>query len=116
MAKPASGPAAEETPAPGPGILDSPERYRLARGFSYRREAFGGLLYHYEGLRPDPKIYFIDSPFLVALLEIVDAHPGFSLGAVVAAVRERHGLSNGQLAAMDAFFSMLAERGALVRQ
>jgi putative mycofactocin binding protein MftB len=93
--------------------MDFSKAYQFGRGFSFRRESFGGILYHYEGLRPDPRISFVDSPFLIALLERLDERP---LEALIAAVAERFGLAPPQVAAVRGFFDTLEQRGALVER
>ena len=96
--------------------MDPSRPYRLHRGFRYRRESFGGILYHYEGVRPDPRVYFLDSPFLIDLLELVESHLETPLGGLTGAVRERFALSPAQFRAMEDFLATLAGRGALVPQ
>jgi putative mycofactocin binding protein MftB len=91
--------------------MDFSKAYRFQPGFSFRRESFGGILYHYEGVRPDPRISFVDSPFLLDLLERVESGP---LDELLAAVGARFGLDEGQLAAVRDFFATLEQRGALV--
>lgn len=96
--------------------MDLSKTYRPARGFSFRRESFGGILYHYEGLRPDPQVYFVEAPFLVELLEVLREHPETTLGDLFSAVREQFSLSAKQFEAVEQFFSTLTRRGALVAQ
>lgn len=96
--------------------MDLSKTYRPARGFSFRRESFGGILYHYEGLRPDPRVYFVEAPFLVALLEVLRDNPATTLGELIGAVREQFSLSASQVEGVERFFSTLTSRGALVAQ
>ena len=96
--------------------MDLTKSYRPARGFSFRRESFGGILYHYEGVRPDPRVYFVEAPFLVALLEVLLEHPETTLGDLFSAVREQFSLSPQQVDSVEQFFSTLTRRGALVAQ
>lgn len=93
-----------------------PHCYRLARGFSFRREPFGGILYHYAGVRPDPDLYFVRSPFLMDLLEVLRDHPHVPLAQLVAGVCERFSLSARQQRAIDEFFGTLTRKGALISQ
>ncbi len=94
--------------------MDRGRSYRLGRGFAYRRERFGGILFHYEGVRPDPRVYFVPSPFLVDLLEAVERHPDAPLGSLIDAVAAHFGLDHAQVRSVEAFFTTLTERGALV--
>ena len=83
---------------------------------SFRRESLGGILYQYEGLRPDPRIYVVETPFLVALLEVLLEHPETTLGDLFSAVREQFSLSARQAGEVEQFFVTLTRRGALVAQ
>lgn len=94
---------------PAPGV-----RYGLARGFSFRREAFGGILYHYEGVQPDPRVSFVSSPFLIDLLDAVAAHEETPLDALVAGVAAHFGLGDDAVRRIETFLATLIERGALV--
>ena len=94
--------------------MDPSRRYRYGNGFSFRRESFGGILFHFEGIRPDPKITFISSPFLIDLLEALGEHPDRTLADLMEGVREHFDLKANQLDAIHSFFSTLTERGALV--
>ena len=85
--------------------------YGFPRGFSFRREPFGGILYHYEGIKPDPRVTFVDNPFLLDLLERVDDRP---LEDLIAGVSAHFALPSEDEAAIRAFFATLIERGALV--
>ena len=96
--------------------MDLSKSYRPARGFSFRRESFGGILYHYEGLRPDPRVYFVEAPFLMALLEVLREHPETTLGDLIGGAREQFSLSARQFEEVEQFFSTLTRRGALVAQ
>lgn len=87
---------------------------RFARGFSYRREAFGGILYHYEGTAPDPRVTFVQSRFVIDLLDAVHANPRHSLRALIDGVVARLDLNAEQTEQVEAFFAALLERGALV--
>lgn len=91
--------------------MDFAKRYGFQRGFAFRREGFGGILYHYEGIQPDPRISFIDSPFLIDLLERVDCGP---LQDLIDAVAGRFNLAEPQVATLREFFTTLHQRGALV--
>lgn len=93
--------------------MDLAKTYRFQRGFSFRREAFGGILYHYEGVKPDPRISFVNSPFLMDLLERVEGAP---LQDLLAATAERFRLGEEELAAIHDFLATLYQRGALVAQ
>lgn len=93
--------------------MDFSRRYRLGRGFSFRREAFGGILFHFEGERPDPRLTFVNSAFLVGLLELLDEGP---LGELIEAARAQFDLDGEQVRAIHAFLAGLSERGALVAQ
>jgi len=91
--------------------MDLSKTYRRHPGFSFRRESFGGILYHYEGVRPDPRVSFVNSPFLLDLLERVEHAP---LGDLLAALSARFDLDEGQAATVRDFLATLVERGALV--
>jgi putative mycofactocin binding protein MftB len=93
--------------------VDFSKAYGFPLGFSFRREAFGGILYHYEGVKPDPRVTFVDNPFLLDLLERVNEAP---LEALIAGVTRHFALAPGDEAAIRAFFTTLAERGALVER
>ena len=93
--------------------MDFSRRYRFARGFSLRRESFGGIVYHYEGKRPDPRLYFIDSPFLIGLLELLEQAP---LDELISQVSAHFRLEQAQVAAIRKFLATLAARGAFVAQ
>lgn len=96
-------------PTPDPARV-----YGCARGFTYRREAFGGILYHYAGVQPDPQVTFVNHGFLIDLLEALQANPGVPLGELVAGVQAHCGLDAGQRARIESFFATLIQRGALV--
>lgn len=91
--------------------MDFSRCYRFARGFSFRREPFGGIIYHFEGVRPDPRLYFVDSPFLIGLLELLQEGP---LDQLIREVSGHFGLNSGQVAAIEEFLTTLNERGAFV--
>jgi putative mycofactocin binding protein MftB len=91
--------------------MDFSKAYGFHHGFAFRREAFGGILYHYEGVRPDPRVTFVDHPFLMDLLERVEHRP---LEAFIAEVCGHFSLPPEEEAALRRFFAMLIERGALV--
>ena len=91
--------------------LDESKTYRFAVGFAFRREAFGGVLCHFEGSKPDPRRYFVESPFLIGLLELVEEGP---LGELLAQVADHFALDGGDLDRAREFFATLAQRGALV--
>ena len=91
--------------------MDFSKCYRFARGFTLRRESFGGILYHYEGKRPDPRLYFIDSPFLIGLLELLEDAP---LEELISQVSAHFRLSEPQVATIREFLTTLAARGAFV--
>jgi len=101
--------AAPDARTPQPG-----RRYAPARGFTYRREPFGGILYHYEGIQPDPRVTFVDNAFLIDLLDAVQAHPHLPLSELSDAVQARFGLGPAERERMDSFFGTLIARGALV--
>ena len=89
--------------------MDLSKTYGFARGFSFRRELFGGIVYHFEGIRPDPRLYFVDSPFLIGLLELLEEGP---LGTLIDEVSGHFNLDTGQVRAIHQFLTTLAERGA----
>jgi putative mycofactocin binding protein MftB len=91
--------------------MDFSRSYRLARGFSFRREPFGGIIYHFEGTRPDPRLYFVDSPFLIGLLELLEEAP---LAELVGQVKAHFGLSPEQVGVVRDFLQTLGDRGAFV--
>jgi len=88
--------------------------YRPAFGFAFRKESFGGILYHYEGTRPDPRVTFVDSPFLVELLHLLSSSPKATPAGLIRAVAERFQLSPGEQAGVERFFNSLIQRGALI--
>ena len=106
-------------PAKTPGTAasgDAPQLnlssvYQPAMGFAWRREEFGGILYWYEGVAPDPHVSFVDSPFLVELLDLVPQAP---LGDVLQQVQEHFALPESQMARVMSFLRSLIEQGALV--
>ena len=85
--------------------------FQFARGVSFRRESFGGILYHYEGIKPDPKMVFVPSPFLCGLLERMEQGP---LRDLIDASAHRFGLEPMQVKQIEAFFSDLIQQGAIV--
>jgi len=87
--------------------------YRPARGFTFRRESFGGILYHYEGTRPDPRVTFVDSPFVVDLLQMFSEHPDITPAGLIRQVAHRFQLTGTSLSALEEFFLSLIQRGAL---
>lgn len=91
--------------------MDFDRSYRLAKGFSFRRESFGGIIYHFEGNRPDPRLYFVDSPFLIGLLELIEQAPPAEL---IRQVQARFSLGPSQVRAIREFLNTLASRGAFV--
>jgi len=91
--------------------MDWNRTYRCAPGFGFRKEAFGGILFHYEGRAPDPRLTFVESPFLIDLLGMVELAP---LEEMVSGARERFSLDPAQEATLRGFFSTLVERQALV--
>jgi len=93
--------------------MDFSKAYGFHHGFSFRREPFGGILYHYEGVKPDPRVTFVDHPFLLDLLERVDDGP---LEALIAGVCEHFALPPADEAAIRSFFETLIARGALVER
>src|SRR5579862_124712 len=93
--------------------LDFSKAYGFPPGFSFRRESFGGILYHYEGVKPDPRITFVDSPFLLGLLERVDEEP---LEHLIAEVTAHFSLPADEEAVVRSFFATLVARGALVER
>ena len=93
--------------------MDMTRSYRLAPGFSFRRERFGGIIYHFEGTRPDPRLYFVDSPFLIGLLELLEQAPPAEL---IRQVREKFKLADGEVKVIRDFLTNLAERGAFVAE
>ena len=93
--------------------MDPSRTYRLAPGFSWRREPFGGILFHFEGRKPDPRLTFVESAFLIDLLELTEQA---SLGQIMAEATDWFRLDEGQCGAMKEFFNTLIEREALVPQ
>ena len=93
--------------------MDFSKAYRFSPGFAFRRESFGGILYHYEGVRPDPRVTFVDNPFLVDLLERVGNEP---LEHFISGVARHFDLTPSEEAVVRAFFATLVERGALVER
>lgn len=93
--------------------MDLSKTYRFSRGFAFRRESFGGILFHFEGRRPDPKLYFVDSPFLIGLLELLEEGP---LEELIDQARLRFALTPAEVAIITGFLATLAGRGALVAQ
>jgi putative mycofactocin binding protein MftB len=91
--------------------MDFSKAYGFHHGFAFRRESFGGILYHYEGVRPDPRVTFVDHPFLMDLLERVEDRP---LEAFIAEVCAHFSLPPAEEAVVRKFFATLIERGALV--
>lgn len=91
--------------------MDWSKTYRCAPGFAFRKESFGGILFHYEGRTPDPRLCFVDSRFLIDLLELVERAPLESLMEEATATFR---LGNSQISAMRRFFGDLVERKALV--
>jgi putative mycofactocin binding protein MftB len=91
--------------------MDWEQTYRCAPGFGFRKEPFGGLLFHFEGRAPDPRLYFVESPFLIDLLALVDQAP---LEEVMIQARDTFALDAAQEATMRGFFRTLVERQALV--
>jgi hypothetical protein len=110
-AAPAVNVPAAAAPAPA---LQPERRYGPGRGFTWRREAFGGILYHYEGVQPDPRVSFVDNAFLIDLLDALAAHPQLALGALLDGVQARFALDAAERAHLEAFFATLIARGALV--
>ena len=100
--------------AAAPPLPESGRRYRLGRGFTYRRESFGGILYHYEGVQPDPRVTFVDNAFLIDLLDTLHEHPDVPLDALLGAVAARFALDDAERGRLRSFFTALIERGALV--
>lgn len=103
--------AAPSTDGPPPDLA---RPYGFARGFSYRREAFGGILYHYEGVQPDPRVTFVDNGFLLDLLDALAAHPDTPPSELVEAVAGRFALDAAERERVQDFFATLIARGALV--
>lgn len=97
-----------------PAEADLLRCHRFGHGFSYRREAFGGILYHYEGVQPDPRVTFVDNGFLLDLLDALAAHPQTAPRDLLDAVRVRFDLDPAECARLESFFATLIQRGALV--
>lgn len=87
------------------------QTYCRAPGFSFRKEGFGGILFHYEGRAPDPRLTFVESRFLIDLLEQVELAP---LEEMMTEATAAFRLDAAQEAAMRGFFQTLVEREALV--
>jgi mycofactocin precursor len=92
---------------------DFGQAYGFSRGFSFRREAFGGILYHYQGTKPDPRITFVDNVFLIDLLARIDDRP---LEDLIAGVGEHFGLTSAEDRVVRRFFATLIANGALVER
>lgn len=114
-------PASMTVPAPSPTLpasapakaVDLSLRYQAAMGFSWRKESFGGILYWYEGVAPDPQVSFVDSPFLVEVLDLLGQAP---LGEVLSQLQAHFSLPDAQMARVTSFVGSLIERGALVSE
>ena len=113
-AAPALSAPRAETAAGAAGAIVPGRCYGFGHGFTFRREAFGGILFHYEGVKPDPRVTFVDSAFLIDLLETVRDRPELPLAALADAVQAHFALDPAERARLDAFFTTLIERGALV--
>jgi len=92
---------------------DFSKAYGFASGFSYRREPFGGILYHYEGTKPDPRVTFVDNAFLIDILDLVGEAP---LEKVVAEVSTHFRLDVKEEAAVREFLNELIARGAMAER
>ena len=90
--------------------MDFSAVYRLTPRASFRREAFGGIIYHYEGKKPDPRMYFVPSPFLMGLLEMLDRAP---LREVIDQAALRFDMSRQDVSVVEQFFFQLASNGAI---
>jgi len=90
--------------------MDFSATYQWARGAAFRRETFGGIVYHYEGLRPDPRMVFVPSPFLSGLLERMDQG---SLRDLIDAATEKFSLNQEQVRAVESFFAELLQQGTI---
>lgn len=99
---------------PEPFTMNLNRPHGFNRGFTYRREAFGGILYHYEGTKPDPHIMFVDHPFLIDLLDTLAANPEATLGELVDGVTSHCGLDTAQRGSVERFLATLTQQGALV--
>lgn len=91
--------------------VDLSRSFRLSSTFSYRREDFGGILYHFEGEKPDPRVTFVDSPFLIDLLDLVGQAP---LSTLLEEIQSQFELKPAEMETVFRFFSDLVKRGALV--
>ena len=92
---------------------DFSKSYGFAPGFSYRRESFGGILYHYEGIKPDPRVTFVDNVFLIDLLDRIGEEP---LDMLVDRVSDHFALKPGDVEVIRGFFADLIVRGALAER
>ena len=92
---------------------DFSKAYGFTPGFSYRREPFGGILYHYEGVKPDPRVTFVDNVFLIDLLDRVGDEP---LEDLVTRIAGHFALDAKEIAAIRGFLADLIVRGALVER
>jgi putative mycofactocin binding protein MftB len=111
----AAAPApASHSAGDAPAALAAGRCYGFGRGFTWRREAFGGILYHYEGLRPDPRVSFVDNSFLIDLLDALAAHPAVPPAELLDAVQARFALDAPARARLEDFLATLIARGALV--
>ena len=90
--------------------IDLAATYKLAQGAAFRREAFGGIIYHYQGDRPDPRMIFVPSSFLIGLLERLEQAP---LRELIDAARERFAMSEDQVRVVEEFFNKLHHQGAI---
>jgi len=89
---------------------DFSRKYQLARGVSFRRESFGGILYNYRGDLPDPRMVFVPSPFLCGLLERLSQA---ALGDLVHAAAHKFSLSPGEVQRIEDFFWGLFRQGVI---
>ncbi len=88
--------------------------YQLGFGFSFRREDFGGVIHHFEGKKPDPRLIFLRSDLFLLLLERVEQRTGALLSDILEEASCEHGLSLEHRTAVMRFFERLIASKALV--
>ena len=84
--------------------------YQMGHGASFRRESFGGIVYHYEGNRPDPRLFFVPSSFLMGLLEHISQAP---LRILIDEAQRQFAMPQKDVEEVERFFEELARCGAI---
>lgn len=91
------------------GSGSTPPRYQLAPHVKVRREAFGGILYHYDcGTRGD--LAFLKSALIVELCVQIREHPGADIGDLL------HTVAGGKRITPEALERVLAHLQELERR